>query len=97
MAFPPKLYNEDLDEIKLSKEPLRMVEANFNIPSGEIQVPWSNQVVNNSSNMVGMMQKSAFGGFYYDMNMENSARWQEELDEFLKKYFAHVCESLHLY
>uniref|UniRef100_A0A8C2D6V8 Cadherin domain-containing protein n=1 Tax=Cyprinus carpio TaxID=7962 RepID=A0A8C2D6V8_CYPCA len=89
MAFPPKLYNEDLDEIKLSKEPLRMVEANFNIPSGEIQVPWSNQVVNNSSNMVGMMQKSAFGGFYYDMNMENSARWQEELDEFLKTYFAH--------
>uniref|UniRef100_A0A9J8AZA5 Cadherin domain-containing protein n=1 Tax=Cyprinus carpio carpio TaxID=630221 RepID=A0A9J8AZA5_CYPCA len=89
MAFPPKLYNEDLDEIKLSKEPLRMVEANFNIPAGEIQVPWSNQVVNNSSNMVGMMQKSAFGGFYYDMNMENSARWQEELDEFLKKYFAH--------
>lgn len=76
-----------------------MVEANSNILVDGIQVPWSNQAVNNSSKMVGMMQKSAFGGFYYDMNMENSVRWQEgqvSLDTFLKQYLAQVCDFLHL-
>ncbi len=94
-SIPPKLYNKGSGEIKLSKEHLRMVEANSNIPVDEMQVPWSNQAVNNSSKMVGMMQKSAFGGFYYDMNMENSVRWQERQvspGTILNKYLAQVCD-----
>ncbi|XP_058613070.1 desmoglein-2-like protein isoform X2 [Onychostoma macrolepis] len=91
MGILPEVHNEGSNEIKLSKEPLGMVEDKSNLTVDEIQVPWSNQAVN-SSKMVGMMQKSAFGGFYYDTNMENSARWQEEqdsLDAFLEKYLAH--------
>uniref|UniRef100_A0A9J8AFG1 Desmoglein 2 n=1 Tax=Cyprinus carpio carpio TaxID=630221 RepID=A0A9J8AFG1_CYPCA len=50
----------------------------------------SNQAVCNSSKMVGMMQESAFGGFYSDIDGENSVRWQEgqvSLDAFLKEYY----------
>uniref|UniRef100_A0A671PA55 Desmoglein-1-beta-like n=1 Tax=Sinocyclocheilus anshuiensis TaxID=1608454 RepID=A0A671PA55_9TELE len=90
-TIPPKLYNEGGDKIKLYKETARMVEANSNFPLDEIQVPRSNQTVYNSSKMLGMMQESAFGGFYSDMDMENSVRSQEGqvlLDAFLKEYFA---------
>ncbi|XP_059369054.1 uncharacterized protein LOC132106952 [Carassius carassius] len=86
MKIPP---NECLNKIKLCQEPLRMVAANSNIPADEIPVPWSNHAVNNNYNI---MQTSAFGGFYNDMKMVNSARWQEEqvsLDAFLKKYLEH--------
>ncbi|XP_052441687.1 desmoglein-2-like [Carassius gibelio] len=94
MKIPPKLYNEGLNKIQLFQEPLRMVEANSNIPADEIQVPLSNHAVNNNYNI---MQMSAFGGFYNDMNMVNSARWQEEqisLDAFLKKYLEHKSHAM---
>ncbi|XP_016373038.1 desmoglein-2-like [Sinocyclocheilus rhinocerous] len=90
-SIPPKLYNEGGDKIKSYKETVRMVEANSNFPLDEIQVPRSNQAVYNSSKILGMIQESAFGGFYSDMDMENSVRSQEGqvlLDAFLKEYFA---------
>ncbi len=93
MCIPPNVYNKGSHEVKLSKEPLGRMKANSNMD--QIQIPWSNQAVNNSSKMVGMMEKSAFGGLYHDMNMKNSVRRQEgqvSLDVFLKNYFAQVCD-----
>lgn len=72
-----------------------MVGANSNFPLDVIQVTNSNQAVCNSSKMVGMMQESAFGGFYSDIDGENSVRWQEgqvSLDAFLKEYYTQVCD-----
>lgn len=74
-----------------------MVEAvNYKTPMDDIHVQKSNQLVYKGSKMAGMMQESAFGGFYCDTDgayMENSARCQEEhkVDAFLKEYFTQVC------
>ncbi|KAI2650798.1 Desmoglein-2 [Labeo rohita] len=75
-GHPIKSYKEGGDEIKTSKEPISKVKATSNIPVGKIQVSGSNQAVynSNSSKMTRMVQKSAFGGFYYDMDMENQQR-----------------------
>ncbi|XP_059353975.1 desmoglein-2-like protein [Carassius carassius] len=91
MRIPPKLYNEGGNAIKLPKDTLQMVKAKSYYPLDEIQGPRSNQTAHNSAKMVGEMQESAFGGFYSDMDMENSVRWQEGQvlhDAFLKEYFA---------
>ncbi|XP_050994933.1 desmoglein-2 [Labeo rohita] len=102
MAIPSKSYKEGGSKIKTSKEPISKVKANSNIPVGKIQVSGSNQAVYNSNSpkMTGIVQKSAFGGFSYDMNMESQVRQQEEqilLDAFLSKYIAqktmHILEK----
>ncbi|XP_073672752.1 desmoglein-2.1 [Garra rufa] len=92
MGISPKQNNEGGDEKKISKEPLKRVEVNSIIPENKFQVHRSNQAVYNGniSQMVGIMQKSAVGGFYYDMNMKNSGgRWQEtcvSLDAALREH-----------
>ncbi|XDV41905.1 hypothetical protein PO909_010686 [Leuciscus waleckii] len=96
MSTPPKLNNGWGDKKTISKKPSGMVEAiNYKTPMDDIHVQQSNQLVYKGSKMVGMMQKSAFGGFYCDTDgadMENSARCQEGhkvfLDGFLKEYFS---------
>lgn len=98
MSIPPKLNNGGGDEIKMSKEPLRMVAQSFH-HSGKVLE--SNQPAYKSSKMVGMMQESAFGGFYSDIDgvdMENSEEHEVLLNAaFLNEYFIQVCYYYYYY
>lgn len=95
LSSPTKLHNGGCDEIKMFKEPFRMMAESFH-HSGKVLE--SNQPVYNSSKMVGMIQDSAYGGFYCDTDgagLENSAICQEEQEVLfgavLNEYFMQVC------
>ncbi|XP_067274603.1 desmoglein-2.1 [Pseudorasbora parva] len=100
MATPLNLNNGKGDKIKMYKDSLRMVEPN-NYTMGKIQVLKSDEPV--SSEMVGVVHESAFGGFYCDTDgahSKNSARCQAEQvfsEAFFKKYYMQKTQHIEQY